>query len=244
MCVCVCVLGGWDVVPEMSSTFWHAKMANACRSACHCTPPLAQPPPHPPTRRRYAADHSLAVVVSNQVMDSVEPRGAGPGLGASRGGMARSEAKLVGHTGGLRLVSGGREVIPALGLAWANCVNTRVFMGRLTYGASATPAVWEGPPSAAAAAAAGIGRGGASALPVLRKMQVGEREVAGACCIRSAQCWVVGLSVPCAPTAALPRHRCWARCSRQCAGYRDCAPAPAADCVEPPPAAWGLLLCG
>ena len=34
------------------------------------------------------------------------------------------------HTGGLRLVTSGREVQPALGLAWANCVNHRVFLSR------------------------------------------------------------------------------------------------------------------
>ena len=34
------------------------------------------------------------------------------------------------HTGGLRLLSSGRELVPALGLAWANCVNTRLFLSR------------------------------------------------------------------------------------------------------------------
>lgn len=36
-----------------------------------------------------------------------------------------------GHTAGLQLCTSGREVIPALGLAWANCVNTRLFLSRL-----------------------------------------------------------------------------------------------------------------
>ncbi len=34
------------------------------------------------------------------------------------------------HTGGLRLLSSGRELMPALGLAWANCVNARLFLSR------------------------------------------------------------------------------------------------------------------
>ncbi len=34
------------------------------------------------------------------------------------------------HTGGLRLLSSGRELVPALGLAWANCVNARLFLSR------------------------------------------------------------------------------------------------------------------
>lgn len=78
----------------------------------------------------------------------------------------------IGHTGGARLVSRGREVIPALGLAWANCVNARLFMSR-TSGAAAT---FPGPPSEplAAAVAAGWARPASEALP-LRKMQVGGR---------------------------------------------------------------------
>jgi hypothetical protein len=37
------------------------------------------------------------------------------------------------HTGGLRLVTSGREVQPALGLAWANCINHRVFLSRAAH---------------------------------------------------------------------------------------------------------------
>ena len=37
------------------------------------------------------------------------------------------------HTGGLRMVTSGREVQPALGLAWANCVNHRVFLSRAAH---------------------------------------------------------------------------------------------------------------
>ncbi len=35
-----------------------------------------------------------------------------------------------GATGGLDLMTSGREVLPALGLAWANCVNQRIFLAR------------------------------------------------------------------------------------------------------------------
>lgn len=40
------------------------------------------------------------------------------------------QAPACKHTGGLRLLSSGRELVPALGLAWANCVNTRLFLSR------------------------------------------------------------------------------------------------------------------
>lgn len=35
-----------------------------------------------------------------------------------------------GATGALDLMTSGREVLPALGLAWANCVNQRLFLAR------------------------------------------------------------------------------------------------------------------
>lgn len=40
------------------------------------------------------------------------------------------KAPVSKHTGGLRLLSSGRELVPALGLAWANCVNARLFLSR------------------------------------------------------------------------------------------------------------------
>ena len=42
----------------------------------------------------------------------------------------KSAAPACKHTGGLRLLSSGRELVPALGLAWAHCVNTRLFLSR------------------------------------------------------------------------------------------------------------------
>lgn len=42
----------------------------------------------------------------------------------------KKQAPACKHTGGLRLLSSGRELVPALGLAWANCVNTRLFLSR------------------------------------------------------------------------------------------------------------------
>lgn len=51
-----------------------------------------------------------------QVMDVVDNGGG-------------SETSLV-HTAGLELGTSGRAVVPALGLAWANCVNTRLFLSR------------------------------------------------------------------------------------------------------------------
>lgn len=34
------------------------------------------------------------------------------------------------QTSGMRLSSGGRDVAPALGLAWSNCMNMRVFLSK------------------------------------------------------------------------------------------------------------------
>ncbi|KAG5559654.1 hypothetical protein RHGRI_009248 [Rhododendron griersonianum] len=57
----------------------------------------------------------LAVVVTNQVVDFVGPD---EGLNGLR----------VGNLG--CLYSSGRRVCPALGLSWANCVNSRLFLSR------------------------------------------------------------------------------------------------------------------
>jgi hypothetical protein len=82
--------------------------------------------------RKYADEFNLVVVVTNQIMDAVGADGV-----------------TAGHTGGLLLRSSGREVIPALGLAWANCINTRVFLSKETIGAcGATKIVETGPPGA------------------------------------------------------------------------------------------------
>ena len=55
------------------------------------------------------------VVVTNQVVDVVE-----------------------GDAGNTVAWSSGRRVSPALGIAWANCVNTRLFLMREVDGASGT----------------------------------------------------------------------------------------------------------
>jgi DNA-repair protein XRCC3 len=61
----------------------------------------------------------VAVVVTNHVVDCVDH-------GSS------SLLALEQATGGLPLLSSGRRVMPALGLHWANCVSTRLFMSRDT----------------------------------------------------------------------------------------------------------------
>jgi DNA-repair protein XRCC3 len=107
--------------------------------------------------RKYADEFNLVVVVTNQIMDAVNGDGA-----------------AAGHTGGLLLHSSGREVIPALGLAWANCVNTRVFLSKETIGArGAVKIVETGPPGpgmqrAIAAGAANVPQ----FAPQLRHMQI------------------------------------------------------------------------
>ncbi|KAG8058983.1 hypothetical protein GUJ93_ZPchr0002g24355 [Zizania palustris] len=57
--------------------------------------------------KELAHRHQCVVVVTNQVVDVVE-----------------------GETGNTVEWSSGRRVSPALGLAWANCVNTRLFLTR------------------------------------------------------------------------------------------------------------------
>ena len=61
--------------------------------------------------KHIAHTHGCAVVVVNQVTDVVDVAPV--------------------HTAGLALASSGRAVAPALGLAWANCVTTRLFLARV-----------------------------------------------------------------------------------------------------------------
>lgn len=62
--------------------------------------------------KAQARRFGLAVVVINQVVDSVES----------------SEGVRIGNA--RCLYSSGRRVCAALGLSWANCVNTRLFLSR------------------------------------------------------------------------------------------------------------------
>ncbi|KDP36401.1 hypothetical protein JCGZ_08670 [Jatropha curcas] len=70
--------------------------------------------------KALAARFDLAVVVTNQVVDFM---GSGEGVNGVR----------IGNLGSL--CSSGRRVCPALGLAWANCVNLRLFLARDDTGA-------------------------------------------------------------------------------------------------------------
>lgn len=64
--------------------------------------------------KSIAKRFSLAIVVTNQVVDLIDSDGAN-GL-------------QVGNFG--YLYSSGRRVCPALGLSWANCINSRLFLSR------------------------------------------------------------------------------------------------------------------
>lgn len=64
--------------------------------------------------KSLAKRFGLAIVVTNQVVDVVEPDGIN-GL-------------RVGNLG--CLYSSGRRLCPALGISWANCVNSRLFLSR------------------------------------------------------------------------------------------------------------------
>lgn len=79
--------------------------------------------------KEYAHRHDVAVVLTNHVSDAVSDddtwRGGGGGDTACFNVRQR---RLFGPAGDLR--SSGRAVVPSLGLFWANCVNTRVFLSR------------------------------------------------------------------------------------------------------------------
>eukprot|EP00887_Chlorella_sp_A99_P002618 scaffold6.g2618.t1 len=132
--------------------------------------------------RQYADEFNLAVLCVNQITDSVARDDEGrlvaraAGAASGSGAAAQPPAKNTGHTGGLRLVSLGREVVPALGLAWANCVNARVFLSRCALPGTSAPVCYHGPHSQAAQRAAAAGGGGAApgapGPPPLRCMQV------------------------------------------------------------------------
>ena len=64
--------------------------------------------------KEYASVHDLAVVVTNHVVDVVQ-------AGECVGGLGRAF---------MGLDTSGRRAQPALGLMWANCVNTRLFLTR------------------------------------------------------------------------------------------------------------------
>ena len=61
--------------------------------------------------------YQLVVVVSNHVVDCMDD---------APGGM------LEQSTGGAPLRTSGRRVVPALGLHWAHCISTRLFLSRAT----------------------------------------------------------------------------------------------------------------
>ncbi|XP_010539439.1 PREDICTED: DNA repair protein XRCC3 homolog isoform X2 [Tarenaya hassleriana] len=65
--------------------------------------------------KQLAHRFDLVVVMTNQVVDFVE---SSEGINGLRVGNVRA------------LYSSGRRVVPALGLAWANCVNSRLFLSR------------------------------------------------------------------------------------------------------------------
>ncbi|KAG2439552.1 hypothetical protein HXX76_004905 [Chlamydomonas incerta] len=75
--------------------------------------------------KKLADRYGLAVLLTNQIMDDINHDTGAVELGLP------STLRL--HHPGSRaapLVSSGRRVLPALGLAWANCVNTRLFAAR------------------------------------------------------------------------------------------------------------------
>ena len=93
--------------------------------------------------RRYADTYNLAVVVTNQVTDVVAG-GTGMHNHSSSTTTTSIESSSGGHTAGMVLTSSGRHVLPSLGLAWANCVNTRIFISKQVRGTDDSPLYYEG----------------------------------------------------------------------------------------------------
>ena len=108
--------------------------------------------------RRYADEFDLAVVVTNQIVDA----------------MKSSSSAAAGHSAGLELLSSGREMMPALGLSWASCINCRIFLSKETTGPrGATRIVHSGPLSGTMERTIAAGAAVApAALPQLRHMQI------------------------------------------------------------------------
>ena len=105
--------------------------------------------------KRYADEYNIAVLVTNQVVDAIDD-----------GGGATGESDRPGCAG-LTLETSGRKVYPALGLAWASCVTTRLFVTKETAMCEETrgarSVVVEGAGGAASAMAAVVAVEGAAA---------------------------------------------------------------------------------
>ena len=93
--------------------------------------------------KEYAHRHDLAVVVTNHVSDVVSDDDEMGGGGRRRRGgggdfsrAASRQRRLFGPSGDVE--TSGRRVAPSLGLLWANCVNTRLFLSRSRGGGGAT----------------------------------------------------------------------------------------------------------
>jgi DNA-repair protein XRCC3 len=77
--------------------------------------------PHLCHRIIHVCRHQVAVVVVNHVVDCSE-----------EGTLPVTLVALEQATGGRALRTSGRRVMPALGLLWAHCVTTRLFLSRAT----------------------------------------------------------------------------------------------------------------
>lgn len=83
--------------------------------------------------REYAHRHDVAVVVTNHVVDAFGSEGSENDNAEYNADLKRlkdhsKKKNVFGPAGALS--SSGRDVAPALGLFWANCVNTRLFLRR------------------------------------------------------------------------------------------------------------------
>jgi len=75
--------------------------------------------------RRFADEYNVAVIVTNHVVDLIQDIDVN-----HESANAHFLMESFPGCAGLELSSSGRSMYPALGLSWANCVNTRIFTSR------------------------------------------------------------------------------------------------------------------
>ena len=77
--------------------------------------------------RRLSAEHNMPIVIVNQVTDLFEPDARGE---SSKSACSNSSSSVAEFTRHQARRSSSTLKLPALGLAWANCVNARIFLTR------------------------------------------------------------------------------------------------------------------
>lgn len=78
--------------------------------------------------KRYADIYDLAIVVTNHVVDLMPGSASTMNIGMATSGCRYMES--FPGCAGLELMSSGKALYPALGLAWSSCINARFFISK------------------------------------------------------------------------------------------------------------------